>query len=153
MVGTELNLKIHQAPDAVVGGRTVQVFQYAANVEDRVCVFWSVMNYGFFQLSTTKFYDCHGEVWLDESGIILRISQSMDPSGPWYRWWGVITYGWLEKDGTQYLVPVTIAMQAEYKKTYWCRGLFTDYEVFGVKTRLVLPTEPERAQETSLGPK
>ena len=42
MVGTELNLKIHQAPDAVVGGRIVHVFQYAANVEDRVCLFRSV---------------------------------------------------------------------------------------------------------------
>jgi hypothetical protein len=151
MVGTELNLKIHQAPDAVVGGRTVHVFQYAANVEDRVCLFRSVMSYGFFQRSTTKFYDCHGEVWTDESGIILRISQALDLSGPWYRWWGVMTYGWLEKDGTQYLVPVTITTQAEHKKTYWCRGLFTDYEMFGVKTRLVLPTEPERTQKSSLG--
>jgi len=152
MVGTELNLKIHQAPDAIVGGRTVHVFQYAANVEDSVCLFRSVMSYGFFQRSTTKFYDCHGEVWTDESGIILRISQALDLSGPWYRWWGVMTYGWLEKDGTQYLVPVTITTQAEHNQTYWCRGLFTDYEMFGVKTRLVLPTEPERAQKSSLGP-
>jgi hypothetical protein len=151
MVGTELNLKIHQAPDAIVGGRTVHVFQYAANVEDSVCLFRSVMSYGFFQRSTTKFYDCHGEVWTDESGIILRISQALDLSGPWYRWWGVMTYGWLEKDGTQYLVPVTITTQAEHNQTYWCRGLFTDYEMFGVKTRLVLPTEPERTQKSSLG--
>jgi len=151
MVGTELDLKIHQAPDAIVGGRTVHVFQYAANVEDSVCLFRSVMSYGFFQRSTTKFYDCHGEVWTDESGIILRISQALDLSGPWYRWWGVMTYGWLEKDGTQYLVPVTITTQAEHNQTYWCRGLFTDYEMFGVKTRLVLPTEPERTQKSSLG--
>ena len=146
MVGTELNLKIHQAPDAVVGGRTVHVFQYAANVEDRVCLFRSVMNYGFFQRSTMKFYDCHGEVWMDESGIILRISEALDLSGPWYRWWGVMTYGWLEKHGTRYLVPVTITTQAEHNQTYWCRGLFTDYEMFGVRTRLVLPTEPEQTQ-------
>jgi hypothetical protein len=145
MVGTELNLKIHRAPDAVVGGRTVQVFQYAAQVEDRVCTFRSVMNYGLFQRSTTKFYDCHGEVWMDEAGIILRISQTLDLSGPWYRWWGVMTYGWQEKDGTQYLVPVTIMTQAEHNKTYWCRGLFTDYEMFGVKARLVPLTEPEQA--------
>ena len=32
VVGMELNLKIHQAPDAVVGGRTVHVFQYAATL-------------------------------------------------------------------------------------------------------------------------
>jgi hypothetical protein len=151
MVGTALNLKIQQAPDAVVGGRTIHVFQYAANLEDRVCLFRSVMTFGFFQRSTTKFYDCHGEVWTDESGIILRISKALDLSGPWYRWWGVMTYGWLEKDGTQYLVPVTITTQAEHKKTYWCRGLFTDYEMFAVKARLVLPTEPEQAQKSAIG--
>jgi hypothetical protein len=146
MVGTELNLKIHQAPDAVVGGRTVHVFQYAANVEDSVCSFKSVIGYGFFRRSTTKFYDCHGEVWMDASGIILRISEALDLSGPWYRWRGVMTYGWLERDGTQHLVPVTIATQAEHTKTYWCRGLFTDYEMFGVKTRLVLANEPGQTQ-------
>jgi hypothetical protein len=151
MVGTELNMKIHQAPDAVVGGRTVHVFQYAANVEDRVCSFRSVTSYGFFQRNTTKFYDCHGEVWMDESGTILRISEALDLSGPWYHWWGVMTYGWLEKDGTQYLVPVTITTQAERAKTYWCRGLFTDYEMFGVKARLVLASEPEQPRKSSLG--
>jgi hypothetical protein len=150
MVGTELDLKIQQAPDAVVGGRTVHVFQYAAKLEDRVCLLRSVMNFGFFQRSTTKSYDCHGEVWMDESGIILRISEALDLSGPWYRWWGVMTYGWLEKDGTPYLVPVTITTQAEHKKTYWCRGLFTDYEMFGVKVRLVLPPEPEQAQKSAI---
>ena len=87
---------------------------------------------------------------MDESGIILRISQALDLSGPWHRFWGVMTYGWLEKDGTQYLVPVTISEQAEHKKTYWCRGLFTDYEMFGAKARLVLPTEPGQAQKSSI---
>ena len=152
MVGTELNLKIHQAPDAVVGGQTIHVFQYAANAEDEVCLFRSVTNYGFFPHGTSKFYDCHGEVWVDDSGIILRISEAFDLSGPWYRWRGVMTYGWLEKDGRRYLVPVTIATQAEHSKTYWCRGLFTDYEMFGVKTRLVRPTEPGLVQKSSLGP-
>ena len=42
MVGTDYNLKIRQAPDALVGGQTVRVFQYAANVEDRICSFESV---------------------------------------------------------------------------------------------------------------
>ena len=148
MVGTELNLKIHQAPDADVLGRTLHVFQYAANAEDKVCAMRSIFP---FRPSQKKFYDCHGEVWMDESGIILRISEALDLSGPWYRWWGVMTYGWLEKDGTKYLVPVTITTQAEHNQTYWCRGLFTDYEMFGVKTRLVLPTEPERTQKSSLG--
>jgi hypothetical protein len=145
MVGTELNLKIHQAPDAVVGGRTIHVFQYAAESEDSVCAFRSVVNFGFFKHSSTKFYDCHGEVWTDESGIILRISEALDLTGPWFRWWGVMTYGWLEKDGRQYLVPVTIVTQAEHKKTYWCRGLFTDYEMFGVRARLAWPAEGEKS--------
>jgi hypothetical protein len=151
MVGKELNMKIRQAPDAIVGGRIVHVFQYAANVEDRVCAFRSVMVFGFFQRSTTKFYDCHGEVWMDESGIILRISKALELSGPWFQWWGAVTYGWLEKDGEQYLIPVTITAQAKHNKTYWCRGLFTDYEMFGVKTRLVLPTEPEPIEKLPIG--
>ena len=148
MVGTELNLRVHQAPDAVVGGRTIHVFQYGAKVEDKVCSLREMMRYGFFQRSTTRFYNCHGEVWTDESGIILRISEDLELLGPWYHWWGVVTYGWLEKDGEQYLVPVTITTQAEHKKTYWCRGLFTDYQMFGVKTRLALPSEWEQAQES-----
>jgi len=153
MVGTELNLKIHQAPDAIVGGRTIHVFQYIASVEDRVCLFRSVMNFGFFQHSTTNFYGCHGEVWTDASGIILRISEALDLSGPWYRWWGVMTYGWLEKDGTEYLVPVTTTTQAEHNKTYWCRGLFTDYEMFAVKARLVLLAEPAPGQKSAVDAK
>jgi len=51
----------------------------------RVSLFRSEMNYGFFTHSTSKFYDCHGEVCVDESGTILRISESFDLSGPWYR--------------------------------------------------------------------
>lgn len=137
MVGTKLKLKLRQAPDAVVGGRTIHVFQYSANVEDQVCPFRSTVMYGFFRRTTTRFYDCHGEVWIDESGTILRISQSLDLTGPWHRFWTVVTYGWLQKDGVQHLVPITIATQAEHKKTYWCRGLFTDYEMFGVKTQLI----------------
>jgi hypothetical protein len=150
MVGIDLNSKIHQAPDAVVGGRTVHVFQYAANAEDRVCSFRYFMSF-FFLHGPRKFYDCHGEVWTDESGIILRMSQAIDLTGPAYHYWGVMTYGWLEKDGMPYLVPVTIAAQVERRKMLWCRALFTDYEMFGVKARLVMPTEPEQAQKSALG--
>ena len=149
MVGTELKLRIHQAPDSVVSGRTVHVFQYAANTEDEVCPFQYGTTFGLRR--SIKFYDCHGEVWVDESGAILRISEALDLSGPFYRLRGVMTYGWLEKDGTQYLVPVTIATQAEEKKTYWCRGLFTDYQMFGVKTRLVLATDLDQSQKSALG--
>lgn len=150
MIGTEFSVKIHQAPDAVVGGRTVHVFQYAADLEDRVCAFQTFMTFGFILSSTTKFYDCQGEVWVDESGIILRISAALDLRGPWRRYRAVMTYGWLEKDGMQYPVPVTITAQVEHQKTYWCRGLFTDYKMFGVKTHVVLPTKPE-AQKSATG--
>jgi len=148
MVGTELNLTINQAPDAVVSGRTVHVFQYAAKAEDRVCFF----RYYLLIFSKVKSYDCHGEVWMDELGMILRISQSLDLTGPAYHYWGVMTYGWLEKDGTQYLVPVSIATQVEDNKVLWCRGLFTDYQMFGVKSHMVSPNEPRQVQKVALGP-
>jgi hypothetical protein len=150
MVGTELNIKIHQAPDAFVGGHTIHVFQYAANAEDEVCrVFWV----GWLFPDTTKSYDCHGEVWTDASGTILRISEAIDTSGPLYHDWGVMKYGWLEKDGTKYLLPVTFAMQAEDRKIYWCRSLFTDYKLFNAKARLVLSSEMEQAQKSEIGAK
>jgi hypothetical protein len=141
LVGWELNLKIHQAPNALVGGRTIQVFQYAASVEDRVCSFEYVTDFGLFMRYRSRFYDCHGEVWVDELGNILRISEFLDLSGPASHVWIVMTYGWIEKNGLAYPVPATISTQVEkQKKIYWCRGLFTDYELFGVKTRMTIPT-------------
>jgi len=146
MVGTDLSLSVHQAPDAVVGGRTIHVFQYAANAEDEVCSF----RYYMLIFVSTKSYNCHGEVWMDESGMILRISEGLDLTGPAYHYWAAMTYGRLDRDGTQYFVPISVATQAEEKKMLWCRGLFTDYEMFGVKSRVVL-TEAERERESSLG--
>lgn len=58
--------------------------------------------------------------------------------------------GWRRTE-RKYLVPVTIATQAERNKTYWCRGLFTGYEMFGVRSRLVLPSAAEQAQKSALG--
>jgi hypothetical protein len=133
LVGTELRLKIHQAPDVMVGGRTIRVFQYAAKAEEKAC---ALRNWMIFW-STTKFYDCHGEVWVDESWTILRISEALDLAGPWHGWWEVLTYGWLAKDGVRYRVPVALTMQAEDDKTYWCRGLFTDYDMLSVKSRVI----------------
>jgi hypothetical protein len=148
MVGTELNLRISQAADAIVSGKLVHVFQYAANAEDGVCKFATVEKKLIFQRRTTKSYDCHGEVWTDEQGTIIRISQAMDLQGPWYHFWSVITYGWVEKDGQQYRLPVTINTQAERGQMYWCRGLFTDYQMIGESNaRMVLPNEPPEGQE------
>lgn len=137
MLGIELEVNIHQAPDAVVNGQSIHVFQYAASAKDRVCSFRVLFMPGWW--GAKKFFDCHGEVWLNESGTILRISQTLDPGGAWHRWFGVITYGWIDKDGKRFLVPVTIATQAGHRdNTYWCRGLFTDYQMFGTKIRMLL---------------
>jgi hypothetical protein len=134
MIGSELSLQIHQGPDALVNGRTIHVFQYFGHAENEVCPF---RHFLFFVPGPIRFYDCHGEVWTDETGIILRVSEAIDLLGSsWHNYRGVMTYGWLEKDGTQRLVPVTFAAQIERKnKMYWCRGLFTDYQMFGVKSR------------------
>jgi len=152
MVGMALGLKIRQAPDAIVSGRTIHVFQYAANVEDGVCPFAYIQNFVLLQRIKSKFYGCHGEVWMDRRGDILRISEAIDLTGPAYHYWVVITYGWMEKDGTKYLVPVTIASQLEHKKTYWCRGLFTDYVMFSAKARVVSPPELEQVQQNTANP-
>lgn len=77
MVGSELHLKIHQAADTVVNGRPIKVFQYVADVEDGVCIFKSVRDYGFFEASKIVTIPCHGEVWTDEDLNILRISQHL----------------------------------------------------------------------------
>jgi hypothetical protein len=135
MVGTALDLKINQASDTTMGGRTIHVFQYAGSAEDRVCTITYVfMSFGPLELSKRKIYDCHGEVWTDESGNILRISENYDRPG--FR--AVMTYGWLEKDGRKYPVPVTLTTELGM---YWCRGLFTDYQMFGVKSHWILSSE------------
>jgi hypothetical protein len=149
-VGTELNLKIHQAPDAVLGDKTIHVFQYAAKAEDKVCRFEYVFSLSYFLGKPPKSYDCHGEVWLDESGTILRISETFELSRQGAQYRGVVTYGWLEKDGTQHLVPVTIV--SEYDPlNVWCRGLFTDYDMFSVKSHIILPTTPGEPQSFDVG--
>lgn len=147
MVGNELDLQIHEAPDGIVGGRTVHVFQYAAKAEDGVC---PIRYFGSYQ-TATRYYDCHGEVWIDGAGAIVRISESIDNAKPLRHFWGVMTYGRLEKDGKQYLVPVTFAIQAENRNVYWCWGLFTDYEMFNASTRLLLTGKTEPLQKSALG--
>lgn len=144
-IGTELKLKVHPAPDGVVGGRNIHVFQYEGKIENGVCGMQSVI---YFLWAKVKFYDCHGEVWTDEAGFILRISESYDSSGSG-RFRGMMTYGWLEKEGRQYPVPVTLT--TEYMGRYWCRALFTDYEMFGVKTHLMLANNPEQEYKSTFG--
>lgn len=139
MVGSELNLKIHRAADTVVNGRHIKVFQYVADVEDGVCVFKSVRDYGFFDTSKIVTIPCHGEVWTDEDLNILRISQHLELPGKWQDYQSVVTYGWLRlADNAPRLAPLTISTQAEFgNKTYWCRGLFTNYRMFNSQTKIM----------------
>ena len=139
MVGTELRLKIHQAADVVVNEQRMKVFQYWADIEDGVCRFQSISDFGFFVVNKIDIVACYGEVWTDTDTNILRMSEHYELPGKWKHYQGVVTYGWLRrKDETPRLVPLTIYTQAEHnKKVYWCRGLFTDYQVFDSRVRII----------------
>jgi Trypsin-like peptidase domain len=145
MVGTEFRLNVHQAPDVLVNGHRMKVFQYYASVEDNLCPFAPVEDYGFFIISRTVAVACYGEVWTDEDTNIIRISQSLELSDKLkaYRGWeecrAVITYGRLKRASeSPRLVPLTIFSEARYKKhVHWCRGQFTDYRVFDSEVRVV----------------
>lgn len=139
MVGTALRLKIHQAPDAVVNGHPIKVFQYRAESEDAVCTFKSVRDFGFFEASKTVSVPCYGEVWTDESLHILRASEHLQFSGEWKDYESVVTYGWLRRAGeADRLIPRTIFTQIRKdKKVYWCRGLFTNYRIFDAQAKIV----------------
>ena len=143
MVGTDLRLKVHQAPDVIMNGRRVKVFQYYANLEDNVCQFESVNDFAFFTTSKTVTVGCSGEVWADEDMNILRMSEELDFSDRlkipgWEQLHIIVTYGWLNRaDEVPQLVPLTIYTESYDKKyRYWCRGNFTDYHVFSVGARI-----------------
>ena len=145
MVATEYRLKVQQAPDAVVRGRPMKIFQYYASVEDNVCPFQPIEDFGFFKISKILAVACYGEVWTDEDTNILRVSKNLDLSEKLkaYRGWEecqvVITYGWLkQEDETPRLVPLTILSWCRSKThIYWCRGQFTDYRVFSSRAKVV----------------
>jgi hypothetical protein len=141
LIGTELNLKMWEAPDKVIEGRRIKVFQYYASIEDDVCKFRIISDFIFYQRVWDKAVSCDGEVWADEDFNIIRISQNLDlpPVVHWSDYHAVVTYGSLSKpEGTARLIPVSIAVQAIYKgKTYWCRGQFSNYRVFSARARLL----------------
>jgi hypothetical protein len=138
MVGTELRLRIRQAPEAVVNGRRMKVFQYHADAEDGVCSFRSIFDFGFFGVHKDVTVACYGEVWTDEEANILRMSEHLENSGWWKHYQSVVTYGWLQRrDETPRLIPLTISVQAERGKgVYWCRGRFVDYQVFTSRVKM-----------------
>jgi Trypsin-like peptidase domain len=145
MVGTEFRLKVHQAADVVVGGQRMKVFQYYSSVEDDLCPFAPVEDFGFFTISKTVALACYGEVWTDEDANIIRISEHLELSDKLkaYRGWEdcqvVLTYGWLRRaDEPPRLVPLTIYTQARDKKhVYWCRGQFRDYQIFSSRVKII----------------
>jgi hypothetical protein len=138
MVGTELRLKIHQGADVVVNDRRMKVFQYWAGHEDGVCSWRSVLDFIFFSVNKTVTIACYGEVWTDQDTNIVRMSEHYELPGRWKDYHAIITYGWLKRvDESPRLIPLTISTQAEYKKhIYWCRGQFTDYQVFNARVRI-----------------
>lgn len=139
LVGTQLDLKIHQAEDKSVGGETVKVFQWRADSEDNLCVFKSTMDFVFFSHSKTSSFSCYGEVWTDQDFNILRISDHFDLVGRWEGYESVVTYGWLTQ-GAKMLtsIPVTIVSQAIlHGKVHWCRGQFTGYQMFSSKVKIL----------------
>src|SRR6202171_4949521 len=135
MVGTEFRLKVHQAVDIVVNEQRMKVFQYYASVEDNLCPFAPVEDYGFVTISKTVALACYGEGWTDEDTNIIRMSEHLELSDKLkaYRGWEdcqvVLTYGWLKRSNElSRLVPLTIFTEIRYKKhIFWCRGQFTDY--------------------------
>jgi hypothetical protein len=138
MVGTEPRLKIHQAPDVVVNGQRMKVFQYRADAEDGVCSFRSIFDFEFFVINKDVTVACYGEVWTDKETNILRMSQHLENRGWWTHYQSVVTYGWLQRrDDTPRLIPLTISVQAERgKRVYWCRGRFINYRVFSSRVTM-----------------
>ncbi len=82
---------------------------------------------------------CYGEVWTDEGTNILRMSEHYELPGKWKHYQGVVTCGWLQRmDEPPRLIPLTISTQAKHnKKIYWCRGRFTDYQIFSSRVKIV----------------
>ncbi|MGB8475423.1 MAG: serine protease, partial [Candidatus Acidiferrum sp.] len=138
MIGTALDLRVHQAPDVDVNKHRMKIFQYEANAEDEACRFARLNDYGFFTHKQERIVSCYGEVWTDDKTNILRISQTMELPRHWGTYQVVVTYGWLQRtDEPPRLIPVTFYSQLRgEKRVDWCRGQFTDYREFIVKAKL-----------------
>ncbi|HEY1471596.1 MAG TPA: hypothetical protein VGF61_21335 [Candidatus Acidoferrum sp.] len=137
-VGTELRLKIHYAADVLINERRMKVFQYWADPEDAVCRWKSNVDFGFFAINKIVTVACYGEVWTDEDTNILRTSENYELPGKWKNYQAVVIYGWLQRPNeSPRLIPLTISTQAQFKKKlYWCRGRFTDYQIFASRVKM-----------------
>jgi hypothetical protein len=139
MVGKQLHLKVRQAPDAVVNGKKLKVFQYGASIEDGACGFTYVNDHILFKSSKTVRTGCYGEVWTDEDMNIVRMSEHYELPGDKKIYHVVVTYGLLTHAGeAPRTIPMTIAAKTEDKnRVDWCRGQFTDYQIFGSQVRIL----------------
>jgi hypothetical protein len=139
MVGKQLNLKVHQAPDAVVNEKHLKIFQYSASIEDAICGFTYVNDHILFRSSKTVRTSCYGEVWTDEGMNIVRMSEHYKLPGERKIYHVVVTYGLLTRSGeAPRTIPITIAAKTEDgNRVDWCRGQFTDYKIFGSEVRIL----------------
>ena len=83
---------------------------------------------------------CFGEVWTDEDMNIVRMSEHYQlPSDRKVIYHVVVTYGLLTHAGeAPRTIPMTIAAKTEDKnRVDWCRGQFTDYQIFGSRVKIL----------------
>jgi hypothetical protein len=139
MVGTQLHLKVHEAADAVVNEKQLKVFRYSASIEDGACGFTYVNDHILFKSSKTVRTSCYGEVWTDQDMNIVRMSEHYELPGERKVYHVVVTYGLLTRAGeTPRTIPMTIAAKTEDKnRVDWCRGQFTDYQIFGSQVKIL----------------
>jgi len=146
MLGTEYKLKIRHAQDSEIDGNKIEVFQYRADLEDKLCGLLPLEDYILFTIGKTFYAGCHGEAWVGADGNIIRISQSLELSDKRkeYKGWEevriVLTYGLIEiADEPSRLAPLTILMESQHhdKRIYWCRGSFSNYRLFASHSRIV----------------
>ena len=138
MVAEEYDLKIRRMPDVDWKGQDLRVFQYFGAKEDGVCNFDDQDNYGLLVVHHFGTYDCYGEVWTDQNENIIRFSEGYHMPNRRQDYREEVTFTWIEINGVRSLVPATISSQVQEKShVYWCRGLFTDYQQFQSKARLL----------------
>jgi hypothetical protein len=141
LVGNNLNLRINHAADITMNGETIQVFQWAGQIEDGICQFKTIVDLVFVSLSKVNTLDCYGEVWTDTDLNLVRASENYKLVGTWKNYHAVVTYGVMTIGGRSVRVPMTIATQAEYHgKLYWCQGTFSDYHEFASTVKIGNPT-------------
>jgi hypothetical protein len=139
MVGKQLHIKVRQAPDAVVNEKKLKIFQYGASIEDGACGFTYVNDHILFKSSKTIRTACYGEVWTDEDMNIVRMSEHYELPGERKVYHVVVTYGLLTRAGeAPRTIPMTISARTEDKNRIdWCRGQFTDYQIFGSQVKIL----------------